>query len=76
MAIKLLSSRIAAVGVEGFGQEGSNACLFVGSDGERGVLAQKDMKKGTVVVQVPFIILLLWACLKCRYDAVRQQRTL
>eukprot|EP00892_Ulva_mutabilis_P001471 jgi/Ulvmu1/11324/UM074_0039.1 len=47
-----------ANGVEGFGQEGSNACLFVGSDGERGVIAQKDMRKGKVIVQVPLRIAL------------------
>lgn len=39
-------------GVQGFGQSDSNACLYVGSDGERGVLAQKPIIKGDTIVQV------------------------
>jgi hypothetical protein len=44
-------------GVQGFGQADSNACLYVGSDGERGVLAQKPILKGEIIVQVGPILL-------------------
>jgi len=52
--ICLLSHRKlrGCVGVQGFGQSDSNACLYVGSDGERGVLAQKPILKGDIIVQV------------------------
>lgn len=43
---------VFSAGVQGFGQADSQACLYVGSDGERGVLAQKPIPKGEIIVQV------------------------
>lgn len=47
---------LCGAGVQGFGQSDSNACLYVGSDGERGVLAQKSIQKGAIIVQVCFCV--------------------
>ena len=39
--------------------EDSNAVLFVNDQGERGILAQQDIAKGDVVVQVRPTLLLI-----------------
>ena len=42
----------ACAGVQGFGHDDSNACIYVDAAGGRGMLAQKALRKGDVVVQV------------------------